>query len=86
MATGGTDDGVGGSGARGCMNLPLVGMFRRAKIALRRVVLRDIRNEGLLPTGPSWTGKQTNPRPAQTKPKSFGAKSRAAVIFIADVL
>ena len=32
MATGGTDDGVGGSGARGCMNLPLVGMFRRAKV------------------------------------------------------
>ena len=32
MGTGGTDDGVGGSGARGCMNLPLVGMFRRAKV------------------------------------------------------
>jgi len=29
MATGGTDDGVSGSGARGCMNLPFVGMPRR---------------------------------------------------------
>ena len=32
MATGGTGAGVGGSGARGCMNLPLAGMFRRAKV------------------------------------------------------
>ena len=32
MATGGTDDGAGGSGARGCMNLPFAGMSRRAKV------------------------------------------------------
>ena len=42
MGTGGTDDGVGGSGARGRMNLPLVGMFRRAKVlkVLRRLGAR----------------------------------------------
>ena len=42
MATGGTDDGVGGSGARGCTNLPLVGVFRRAKVlkVLRRLGAR----------------------------------------------
>jgi hypothetical protein len=32
MATGGTDDGAGGSGARGCMNLPSVGILRRVKV------------------------------------------------------
>jgi len=31
MATGGTDDGADGSGARGCMNLPFAGMLRRVK-------------------------------------------------------
>lgn len=31
METGGTDDRVGGSGARGCMNLPFAGMLRRVK-------------------------------------------------------
>jgi hypothetical protein len=31
MATGGMDDGVGGSGAKGCMNLPFVGMLRCVK-------------------------------------------------------
>ena len=38
--------------------------------ALRRVVLQDIRNEGLLSTGPNGTGKQTDPRLAQTKPNT----------------
>ena len=31
MATGGMDNGVGGSGAKGCMNLPFIGMLRCVK-------------------------------------------------------
>lgn len=31
MGTGGTDDRVDGSGARGCMNLPFAGMLRHVK-------------------------------------------------------
>lgn len=31
MATGGMDVGVGGSGAKGCIDLPFVGMLKRVK-------------------------------------------------------
>ena len=37
------DDGVGGSGAKGCMNLPFVGMLKRVKApkAPRRLGCED---------------------------------------------
>ena len=52
------------------MLMPRVGLTFLENGALRRVVLQDIRNEGLLATGPNWTGKQTDPRPAQTEPNN----------------